>query len=106
VWTREAFGILGFLSAWMYWMSNLPYFPSVLYFGAGSLLFAAGARGMGFAASPVYFMNVSVVWLAIITVVNIVGLDAEVAEQRVLDGAGGCRSDSGALAAVSPSGWC
>src|SRR5580692_1247760 len=41
VWTREAFGdFSGFLSAWMYWMSNLPYFPSILYFGAGSLLFA------------------------------------------------------------------
>ena len=77
VWTREAFGdFSGFLSAWMYWMSNLPYFPSVLYFGAGSLLFAAGARGHGFAASPAYFMTFAVVWLAIITVVNIVGLDA------------------------------
>ena len=77
VWTREAFGdFAGFLSAWMYWMSNLPYFPSILYFGAGSLLFAAGARGHQFAASPAYFMSFAVVWLAIITLVNIVGLDA------------------------------
>ena len=35
VWTREAFGdMTGFLAAWMYWMSNLPFFASVLYFGA------------------------------------------------------------------------
>ena len=77
VWTREAFGdFAGFMAAWMYWMSNLPYFPSVLYFGAGSLLFAAGARGHALAASPAFFMGFAVAWLAIITLVNIVGLDA------------------------------
>jgi amino acid transporter len=77
VWTREAFGdFSGFLSAWMYWMSNLPFFASVLYFGAGSILFVAGARAHGLAASPAYFMSFAVVWLAIITLVNIVGLDA------------------------------
>lgn len=76
VWTREAFGdFAGFLTAWMYWMSNLPYFPSVLYFGAGSLLFAAGEHGHSLEASRWYFMSFAVVWLAIITLVNIVGLD-------------------------------
>ncbi len=76
VWTREAFGdFAGFLAAWMYWMSNLPYFPSVLYFGAGSLLLVAGARGHRLATSPVYFMSFAVLWLGIITLVNIVGLD-------------------------------
>ena len=77
VWVREAFGDrAGFLSAWMYWMSNLPYFASFLYFGAGAVLFLAGERGRGLAASPAYFMTFAVVWLAIITAVNIVGLDA------------------------------
>jgi amino acid transporter len=77
VWTREAFGdFSGFLAAWMYWMSNLPYFASVLYFGAGSLLFVAGSRGHALSASPAYFMSFAVVWLAIITLINIVGLDA------------------------------
>jgi glutamate:GABA antiporter len=77
VWTREAFGdFSGFLAAWMYWMSNLPYFPSILYFGAGSILFAAGARGHALSSSPVYFMSFAIAWLALITLVNIVGLDA------------------------------
>jgi glutamate:GABA antiporter len=77
VWTREAFGDFpGFLAAWMYWMSNLPYFPSILYFGAGSLLFTAGAGGRSLAASPTYFMSFAVAWLAIITLVNITGLNA------------------------------
>ena len=77
VWTREAFGdFSGFLAAWMYWMSNLPYFPSILYFGAGSILFAAGVRGHALSASPAYFMSFAIAWLAVITLVNIVGLDA------------------------------
>ena len=43
IWTREAFGpFSAFISAWTYWMSNLPYFPSVLFFAASSLLFLGG----------------------------------------------------------------
>ncbi len=45
VWTREAFGdFSGFICAWTYWMSNLPFFAGVLYFGAASALFAFGPR--------------------------------------------------------------
>ena len=52
VWTREAYGdFSGFIAAWTYMMSNLPYFPAVLYFGAGSVLFAFGARGAQFVAN-------------------------------------------------------
>jgi glutamate:GABA antiporter len=77
IWSREAFGdFSGFLTAWTYWMSNLPYFPSILYFGAGSILFAAGARGHALAASPVYFMSFAIFWLLFITLINILGLDA------------------------------
>ena len=77
IWAREAFGdFTGFLAAWTYWMSNLPYFASILYFGAGAALFAAGERGHRLAASPAYFMTFAVVWLAIITLFNIAGLNA------------------------------
>src|SRR5271165_3844098 len=45
VWTREAFGdFSGFICAWTYWMSNLPLFAGVLYFGAASTLYAFGPR--------------------------------------------------------------
>jgi amino acid transporter len=68
VWTREAFGdFSGFIAAWTYWVSNLPYFPGVLYFGAGSVLFAFGSRGQSLAANAC---------LAIITSLNIVGVNA------------------------------
>lgn len=77
VWSREAFGdFSGFITAWMYWMSNLSYFPSVLYFGAASVLFAFGARGRALTASPLYYIGFSVAWLALITLLNIVGVNA------------------------------
>jgi amino acid transporter len=74
VWTRAAFGdFSGFMAAWTYWMSNLPYFPAVLYFGAGSMLFAFGARGHRLAASPAYYVGFSVAALLLMTVLNIAG---------------------------------
>ena len=77
VWTREAFGhASGFLAAWTYWMSNLPYFSGVLYFGAASALFAFGERGRAQAANSIYYLTFSVVWLAIITLLNIRGVNA------------------------------
>jgi amino acid transporter len=77
VWSREAFGdFSGFMAAWTYWMSNLSYFPSVLYFGAASVLFAFGQRGQALAASPLYYVGFSVSWLAIITLLNILGVNA------------------------------
>ncbi len=77
VWTREAFGeFSGFIAAWTYWMSNLPFFPGVLYFGAASALFAFGPRAQALAGAPGYYVAFAAGWLAIITLVNIRGVDA------------------------------
>jgi amino acid transporter len=77
VWTREAFGgFSGFIAAWTYWMSNLPFFPGVLYFGAASVLFAFGARGRALAANPTYYVAFAVAWLGIITLLNMRGVNA------------------------------
>lgn len=77
VWTREAFGdFFGFIAAWTYWMSNLPYFPAVLYFGAASVLFAFGAHGQTLSSSGVYYTAFAVAWLALITVLNVLGVNA------------------------------
>jgi glutamate:GABA antiporter len=76
IWSREAFGdFWGFLAAWAYWMSNLPYFPGVLYFGAASVLFAFGARAQALAASPHYYVGFAVGCLALITILNILGVN-------------------------------
>ncbi|MGB6194143.1 MAG: APC family permease [Terracidiphilus sp.] len=77
VWTREAFGDFpGFIAAWTYWMSNLPYFPGVLYFGAASILFAFGARAQALTGNSLYYVAFALGWLAIITLLNIRGVDA------------------------------
>ena len=75
VWTKKAFGDgAGFLSAWTYWVSNLPYFPGVLYFAASNLLFLH-PRLQTYAHEPVYFVSFSVFVLVVLTVLNIVGLN-------------------------------
>ena len=35
-------GFSGFMAGWLYWASNLPYLPSLLYFGAANALFVGG----------------------------------------------------------------
>jgi glutamate:GABA antiporter len=77
VWTREAFGDgTAFLAAWTYWMSNLPYFPAILYFGAGSALVAFGHNGRALAASPAYYMGFAVFWLLVIMALNVRGIES------------------------------
>ncbi len=77
IWTREAWGdFSGFICAWTYWMSNLPFFAGVLYFGAASVLFAFGTRAQGLASNPLYYISFAVFWLAVITLLNIWGVDA------------------------------
>lgn len=75
IWTREAFGpFFAFISAWTYWMSNLPYFPSVLFFAASSLLYVGGPL-RHLSESQLYFLVFTVVMLALITMLNVVGLN-------------------------------
>jgi amino acid transporter len=77
VWTREAFGdFSGFICAWTYWMSNLPFFAGVLYFGAASALFAFGPHAQALASNPLYYVSFATFWLAVITLLNILGVDA------------------------------
>ena len=77
IWTRTAFGdFTGFIAAWMYWMSNLPFFASVLYFGAASVLIPFGARAAGLTANPLYYMAFAAFWLTVIVVLNIRGVES------------------------------
>ena len=37
VWSKRAFGpLVGFLTGWTYWLSNLPFLTALLYFAAGA----------------------------------------------------------------------
>jgi glutamate:GABA antiporter len=74
VWTKKAFGEgSGFLAGWMYWTSNLPYYPTVLIFAASNLLFLR-PEWQRYSHSTTYFTVFSVLVLAGLTLINLVGL--------------------------------
>jgi amino acid transporter len=76
VWSKHAFGdFAGFMSAWTYWTCNLPYFPTVLYFAAGNALFMFPRAGMHLSSDARYYIIFSIVGLAVVTLLNIIGLD-------------------------------
>src|SRR5215831_9603382 len=76
VWSKRAFGdFSGFISAWSYWASDLPYFPAVLYFAASNALFIGGPRWQALAGSRLYFLVFALLGLTIPTVLNVVGLN-------------------------------
>lgn len=75
VWTHRAFGDLpGFLAGFLYWASNLPFFPALLYFTAANALFFGGARGAALQESPAFFTLFSLAGIALATAVNARGL--------------------------------
>jgi amino acid transporter len=76
LWSKQAFGEFGgFMAGWSYWTSNLPYFPTVLYFAAGSALYIRGGAAAVSGTSPAFFVVFSLAALLIITVLNIRGLE-------------------------------
>ncbi len=75
VWTHRAFGDFpGFLSGFLYWSSNLPYFPTLLYFAAANALFLGGARGAALQENRAFFLAFSLSGIAVATAVNARGL--------------------------------
>jgi amino acid transporter len=75
-WTRRAFGEFpGYLSGYLYWSSNLPYFPSLFYFTAANALFIFGHRFDALQNSQPYFIIFSMIALAVAVGLNVVGLN-------------------------------
>src|ERR1022692_3820721 len=76
VWSKRAFGdFAGFLTGWIYWTSNLPYFPAVLYFAASNALYVGGSKWKGLQGNAGFFMTFSLLGLGLALALNIVGLD-------------------------------
>ena len=76
VWSKLAFGdFSGFMSAWTYWASNLPYFPAVLYFAASNALFIHSGAWGHLSGNSAFYIIFSLIALAAATLLNIVGLD-------------------------------
>lgn len=75
VWTKKAFGEgPGFLAAWMYWTSNLPYFPTVLIFAASNLLFLRPGW-QHYSHDTAFFIIFPAALLAGLTLINLIGLN-------------------------------
>jgi glutamate:GABA antiporter len=76
VWTRETLGNFGgFLTGWLYWTSNLPYFPGLLYFAAGVIVYMMGSGSDVSTLDPTLLFAFSFGMMAAITLVNIIGLN-------------------------------
>jgi amino acid transporter len=74
VWAKVSFGdFAGFIAAWTYAMSNLPYFSAVLYFAAGCTLFVGGAHGLplNLRNETSYFISFTMIALGGITLLNL-----------------------------------
>ena len=75
VWTTKAFGQRqGFLAGWLYWASNITYFPTLTLSTVVFALYVFGTRFASLEQSPAYAAGASLVLLGIALVFNIVGL--------------------------------
>ena len=75
LWAKEVFGDFhGFLSGWCYWTNNMLYVPTVMLYFVGVSVFALGRGHAGLADNKNFAMVTSLVLLALLTVLNIVGL--------------------------------
>jgi len=76
LWSKEAFGeFAGFMTGWMYWTANLPYYPGLLYFAAGTALFIGGDRWQHLSNSSTYFIVIATAGLFAGFALNLVGLN-------------------------------
>jgi amino acid transporter len=76
VWTKQAFGEFGgFMAGWIYWSSDLPYLPTILYFAAANALFLGGEHAHSLAKNSTYFIVFSILGLSLGLILNLIGVD-------------------------------
>lgn len=76
LWSKKAFGeFAGFMTGWMYWTANLPYYPALLYFAAGNALFVGGDRWQHLSTNSLYFIVVALAGLGLGFTLNLIGLN-------------------------------
>jgi glutamate:GABA antiporter len=76
LWAKEVFGDFhGFLSGWCYWTNNMLYVPTVMLYFVGVSVYVLGAGHQGLADNKAFALTASTALLALLTVLNIVGLN-------------------------------
>jgi glutamate:GABA antiporter len=75
LWAKEVFGDFnGFLSGWCYWTNNMMYVPTVMLYFVGVSVFALGPGHAALADNKTFAVIASVILLALLGLLNIVGL--------------------------------
>ncbi len=75
LWAKEVFGDFhGFLSGWCYWTNNMMYVPTVMLYFVGVSVFVLGAGHEGLADNKTFALCASIILLALLVVLNVVGL--------------------------------
>jgi len=75
LWAKEVFGDFhGFLSGWCYWTNNMMYVPTVMLYFVGVSVFVLGAGHEKLAESRPFALIASIVLLALLVVLNVMGL--------------------------------
>jgi glutamate:GABA antiporter len=75
LWAKEVFGDFhGFLSGWCYWTNNMMYVPTVMLYFVGVSVFVLGAGHEGLADNKTFALCASVILLALLVVLNVMGL--------------------------------
>jgi amino acid transporter len=75
IWTKRAFGDWhGFLCAWLYFVSNILYFPTLLLSGVAMASYMFGETGIKYSENPSYAIPVTLTALWIAFAANLLGL--------------------------------
>ena len=75
LWAKEVFGDFhGFLSGWCYWTNNMLYVPTVMLYFVGVSVYVLGPNHLALADNKVFASTTSLILLALLTVLNIMGL--------------------------------
>src|SRR5690242_10566424 len=75
IWTKRAFGDWnGFLCAWLYFVSNILYFPTLLLSGVAMASYMFGQTGIKYSENPVYAIPVTLAALWLAFGANLLGL--------------------------------
>ena len=76
-WTRHTLGpFAGFLTGWLYWTCNLPFFSGLLYFIVNTLAAALGPRAVHAVADPWVFAGVASALAVAVGAAHLMGLGA------------------------------
>ncbi len=74
-WTHAVFGERSaLLTGWALWACNVPYFPSLLYFAAGNLVFLGPPSLRALEGDPRWFIGFSLTALVATTWLNVTGM--------------------------------